>query len=138
MIISSPAECEQAFYTAFQAGDFSTMQGLLSNDADSTCIHPGQDVLHGPGEIHESWRFILQQQEKLRIHVVNLNTVEDGDLAIHTVEEHLYLDKKLVGVVLATNGYRRTADSWVMFMHHGSSAPREQKTEPPASRETVH
>src|SRR5918993_146687 len=41
VLLSSPEECEQAFYEALEAGDSEAVVDLWLEDDDLVCIHPG-------------------------------------------------------------------------------------------------
>ena len=47
LLLSSPEECEQAFYEALEAGDSEAVVDLWLEDDDVVCIHPGGPRLTG-------------------------------------------------------------------------------------------
>lgn len=121
-MFDTPEELESAFYTAFEACDLASMGKVWHDDPRTRCIHPGGDLLQGYAAVMESWRSILASATPPVVHIRRLDQLRVDDVAIHLVEERIGPSGNRADLtrVLATNGYRRTADGWRLFMHHAS------------------
>jgi ketosteroid isomerase-like protein len=128
--LSSPEAAEAAFYAAFEARDLEAMMAVWAEDDSVVCIHPGAERLAGRAAVEEGWRQIFAAETLLGFRVAGLRRQLGVDLAVHSLEEHLYVGGQLRGVVLACNAYRLIDGLWRMVLHHsapgsGSIAPRD-------------
>ena len=134
--LASAEKAEEAFYMAFASADMEAMMAVWANDADVVCIHPHGPRLVGQAEIREGWRQIMQNSPPIRFKISELNRVEDGDLAVHYVNEQIHVGDSAEPefTILATNIYRRTSQGWRMILHHASPTP-DSMEEAEADRE---
>lgn len=143
--LASAEKAEEAFYIAFASADVEAMMAVWADDADVVCIHPHGPRLVGQSEIRESWRQIMRNSPPIHFKISELNRVEDGDLAVHYVNEHIHVGdaSEPEFTILATNVYRRTGDGWRMILHHASPTPEaiqeaEAEQEPKEQDVTLH
>ncbi len=120
---SSPREAEEAFYLAIENADLSAMMSVWSEDDAAVCIHPGAPRLEGRAEIRDSWLEIFESGPPMVFSISDERITEDDHLAIHLVREEIAVEGELVSVMLSTNIYHRTDDSWRMMLHHSSPEP---------------
>ncbi|MEE2894082.1 MAG: nuclear transport factor 2 family protein [Pseudomonadota bacterium] len=64
-----------AFYVAFENGDFDAMAGLWARDQVITCMHPGWPALVGREAVLESWERILGNQSAEPVTAFNARAV---------------------------------------------------------------
>ena len=124
MLFSSPAECEQAFYEALEAGDADLVADLWLDDEDVCCVHPGGPRLVGTAAVRASWAAILANGA-LNIRATARKSVETPSLAVHNVIEEIMLLQgrgQQVVQVIATNAYVKTPAGWKMVLHQASQA----------------
>lgn len=124
MLFSSPAECEQAFYEALEAGDADLVADLWLDDEDVCCVHPGGPRLVGAAAVRASWAAILANGA-LNIRATSRKSVETPSLAVHNVIEEIMLLQgrgQQVVQVIATNAYVKTPAGWKMVLHQASQA----------------
>lgn len=121
----------EAFYQAFAAGDFASMDALWSAAAPVGCIHPGWEPLSDRGRIMESWRMILTG-ESTAIECRDPHSYVHGALAWVTCVESLETN-----LLAATNIFAREVMGWKMVHHHASPvvpAVRPQTVRPQTVR----
>ena len=130
LLLSSPEECEQAFYEALDAGDSEAVNELWLEDDDVVCIHPGGPRLIGIGAIHSSWTSILAQGP-LHVRCTLVKSLETPTVALHNVVEEVVAGESAQQVVRvhATNVYVKTPAGWKMVLHHASAAPEGEVTD---------
>lgn len=133
------------FYEAMERGDIETLSGLWLDDGVS-CVHPGWPVLTGRGEVLRSYALIMANTEYIQFFLTDVAVSLAADTALVTCTENILSGGPaeeagelgpLVGqLVVATNVFRRTADGWKIWSHHGSpvlaETDEEQDDEPPA------
>ncbi len=121
---STPQEAEAAFYAAFQRKDARAMMAVWAEGNDVVCVHPGGRMLIGADAVRASWETIFRHGPALHFVVEERQRTEDGELALHVVQEHIRVGGEMAPApVLATNAYRRTANGWRMILHHASPGP---------------
>ncbi|MEV7912571.1 nuclear transport factor 2 family protein [Streptomyces griseus] len=129
------AEVEAAntgFYEALERGDYEDLSArwLPGEDLTVSCVHPGWPVLTGRGEVLRSYALIMANTEYIQFFLTDVNVSMTGDMALVTCTENILSGGPaedgnalgpLVGqLVVATNVFRRTADGWKLWSHHGS------------------
>jgi hypothetical protein len=117
-----------AFYTAFAAGDLDAMDALWARRAPVSCIHPGWAALYERDAIMASWRGILaspggvpgggKRRETAAIRCVRPEAFLLGEAAWVACYETLPN-----GILVATNIFAREDGAWRMVHHHASPAP---------------
>ena len=122
------------FYAAFEAGDVDRMEAVWDADDDVRCVHPGWPMVRGRSRVLRSWSVIMANTSYIQFFLTGIETHVDGDLAVVTCEENILTsvadpDGSLSesATVIATNVFRRRADRWRLWVHHGSPvlAPSE-------------
>ena len=109
----------EAYYAAFQSGDYETMETLWARSVTVTCIHPGSHHLMGWDLVMESWKSILTNGDLPDMEAVNSIANIYGDMAVVICYE-VFREVTLI----ATNIFVKEADSWKMIHHQaGSSQP---------------
>ncbi|MFJ6808723.1 nuclear transport factor 2 family protein [Streptomyces anulatus] len=121
-----------AFYEALERGDHDELSGrwLPGEDLTVSCVHPGWPVLTGRGDVLRSYALIMANTEYIQFFLTDVNVSMTGDTALVTCTENILSGGPaeegnalgpLVGqLVVATNVFRRTADGWKLWSHHGS------------------
>ncbi|MFJ9111600.1 nuclear transport factor 2 family protein [Streptomyces sp. NPDC102283] len=121
-----------AFYEALERGDHDDLSGrwLPGEDLTVSCVHPGWPVLTGRGDVLRSYALIMANTEYIQFFLTDVNIAMTGDTALVTCTENILSGGPaedgdalgpLVGqLVVATNVFRRTADGWRLWSHHGS------------------
>lgn len=125
MEYATPTEAEEAFYLAFTRRDLAAMMAIWLNADHVECIHPGGPRLQGFEAIRHSWQQIFQQGDSLQFHIVRHQCTQTGNLAIHSVSEHVQsdgLNPDSTAEVISTNIYELTPEGWRIILHHASPA----------------
>ena len=130
--IAAVEQANTAFYEAMERGDLDELSGLWLPGEDLTisCVHPGWPVLSGRGEVLRSYALIMANTEYIQFFLTDVGVSMTGDTALVTCTENILSGGPaedggelgpLVGqLVVATNVFRRTADGWKLWSHHGS------------------
>ncbi|MET9554212.1 nuclear transport factor 2 family protein [Streptomyces sp. NPDC006645] len=130
-----------AFYEAMERGDLDTLSELwLTGDNPAvSCVHPGWQVLSGRGEVLRSYALIMANTEYIQFFLTDVVVSVAGDTALVTCTENILSGGPaeesgalgpLVGqLVVATNVFRRTAEGWRLWSHHGSPVLAETNDE---------
>jgi ketosteroid isomerase-like protein len=129
-LFPTPADCEAAFYDAFERADLNLMMAVWADEPNIVCIHPQGPRLAGIAAIRESFADIFSHGPNAQLQVSELRQQLGQTLAIHNVYE-TYITRDKPGAaaphippVLATNIYLLTPDGWRMTLHHASLSPR--------------
>ena len=131
-IFNTVDEAEAAFYAAFSSADLETMKRVWADSANAVCIHPMAAPLYGHAAIVASWSGILEKGGG-RIAHQTLYRRQEGNLAIHGIEERLMLPQGVEARMHATHVYLHDPQSgWKLLIHHASPAP-EVAHKPPVS-----
>ena len=134
-IFPTPADCEMAFYDAFERGDLKLMMAVWADEPDTICVHPQGPRLCGLTAIRASFAeiFSLGPGTRGRIKVSELRKHDSPTLSIHAVYESFLIDPPAsttpaepveVPPLLATNVYLLTPNGWRMIAHHASLSPQ--------------
>ncbi|MEU7737260.1 nuclear transport factor 2 family protein [Streptomyces griseus] len=130
-----------AFYEALERGDHDELSGrwLPGEDLTVSCVHPGWQVLTGRGDVLRSYALIMANTEYIQFFLTDVNISMTEDTALVTCTENILSGGPaeegdalgpLVGqLVVATNVFRRTADGWKLWSHHGSPVLTESDEE---------
>jgi ketosteroid isomerase-like protein len=127
-----------ALYEAMERGDFEALSDLWL-EGDVSCVHPGWPVIRGNGEVLRSYAVIMANTEYIQFFLTDVEVSVEGDTALVTCTENILSGGPaeeegelgpLVGqLVVATNVFRRTADGWKLWSHHGSPVLAESEDE---------
>ena len=123
VLFESAADAQQAFYDAFQRCDIEDMMSVWANDENAVCVHPGGPRLYGVEEIRDSWMQVFKNTSGWDFRLSHGQCVEDELLSIHQLQENIYVNDRLQGIVIATNVFHNTSRGWRMMVHHASPAP---------------
>jgi ketosteroid isomerase-like protein len=122
----TPQNAENAFYDAFEGASTQAMREAWDENPDLVCIHPGAPMLRGWEAIAKSWERIFAAPRRISITVHHREWIENGDLAIHILEEQITSEGAHTGssaTIPVTNAYRRGREGWHMILHHASPPP---------------
>ncbi|MGP4001828.1 nuclear transport factor 2 family protein [Streptomyces sp. 8N706] len=118
-----------ALYEAMEQGDFEALSEMWL-EGDISCVHPGWPVLRGHGEVLRSYAVIMANTDYIQFFLTDVEVSVQDDTALVTCTENILSGGPaeedgalgpLVGqLVVATNVFRRTADGWKLWSHHGS------------------
>ena len=132
MAFKSPADAEQMFYAAFAQQDMEAMMQVWAVERPVFCIHPGGDLLIGREAVAQSWQQIFRAEAPFHFELEHHYREEFAQqYAISHLTETLYVQQRIVGVVLATNSFAFAGDGWRMVMHHASPKPEAEPPNPP-------
>ncbi|MFI0937711.1 nuclear transport factor 2 family protein [Streptomyces sp. NPDC021020] len=137
----------QAFYDAVENSDLDALEQVVLDGplAETVAVvHPGWPVLRGRREVMRSFALIMANTDYIQFFLTDVEIGVDGDAAVVTCTENILTGgpeeeddpagSSLVGgLVVATNVFRRTADGWQLWVHHGSPVLAEQDDETAAA-----
>ena len=111
---SSALAANEEFYLAFNQKNLAAMDNLWAKSDQTSCTHPGWNVLQGRDAVLESWHSILSNPDQPRIVVGAASVTLAGDAAV-------VLCRELVAgsPLTATNIFVRESDEWKL-LHHQS------------------
>ena len=123
----------QAFYDAIENSDLDALEAVVLTGplAESvTAVHPGWPVLRGRGEVLRSYALIMAGTEYIQFFLTDVEVAVDGDAALVSCTENILTGgpaeedgsagSLVGGLVVATNVFRRNAEGWRLWSHHGS------------------
>jgi ketosteroid isomerase-like protein len=129
----------QAFYDAVETSDLDALEAVVLDGplAESVAVvHPGWPVLRGRREVMRSYALIMANTDYIQFFLTDVEVAVDGDSAVVTCTENILTGgpaeedgsagSLVGGLVVATNVFRRTADGWRMWVHHGSPVLAEE------------
>jgi len=122
----------EAFYLAFQTGDFDEMDRLWATKATVSCIHPGWHHLVGRDVVMESWEGILDHPESSNMQFRDPVAILHDDFAMVICYEFLTNH-----AAVATNCFVREDNAWQM-VHHQATVTPTTRPGPQASNTTQH
>lgn len=135
----TPADAERAFYRAFVDRDLAAMRRVWRDDETVACVHPGGGLLLGLEAIMQSWAEIFHGAAEPQLKVRPIQVRIDCELALHLVEEQIRSgDQARSATVIATNVYQRTAEGWLMRLHHASLPLVEPEADRTTPRPPLH
>lgn len=130
--IAEVLAANQAFYSAFAAGDMAKMAAVWAERAPVACAHPGAPLLVGRETVLDSWQGILAAPERPEILCFSAQAHLLGAVAYVTCYERL--GGQTGATLLATNIFAREGGRWRIAHHHASPTP----VAPPPGAETGH
>ena len=133
----------QAFYDAIEHSNLDELEAVVLTGplAESvSTVHPGWPVLRGRREVLRSYALIMANTEYIQFFLTDVEVELLGDVALVTCTENILsggeaeeegeLGPLVGGRVVASNLFRRTAQGWRLWSHHGSpvltSGPDEE------------
>ena len=108
----------EAYYAAFQSGNYETMETLWARSVPVTCIHPGANNLSGWELVMESWKSILTNDDLVDMEIVNPTANVYGEIAVVVCYE-VFQEVTLV----ATNIFVKEENIWKMVHHQAGGSP---------------
>ncbi len=132
-IYKTAADAEDAYYDAIDESDLEKMMSVWENSPQVACLLPMQPMHHGVEAIRRMWKPMLDPQLKVDITVNHLQWIEEGNIAIHILEEMVTLvaNGERQPPIYATNVYRKAADGWHLLMHLNAPSPPPPGSTPP-------
>ncbi len=132
----------QAFYDAIEHSNLDELEAVVLTgplaETVST-VHPGWPVLRGRGEVMRSYALIMANTEYIQFFLTDVKVAVDGDTAVVTCTENILTGgpaeedgstgSLVGGLVVTTNVFRRTAEGWRLWAHHGSPVLAEEEDE---------
>ena len=122
----------EAYYAAFQSGDFETMETLWARSVPVTCIHPGANNLSGWELVMESWKSILTNDDLVNMEIVNPKANVYGEVAVVVCYE-VFQEVTLV----ATNIFVKEENIWKMVHHQAGGSPMPPFEDPDYEESTT-
>jgi len=122
----------QAFYDAFAASDFSTLEALWAGIDEVSVIHPGNTALHGRQTVMMSWQQIFENSSTHDIRSINARAYTLGDMA-YVVCNEIFPE----GQLIATNIFLLEDGKWRM-VHHQAGPDNQMGQAIAASTNSVH
>ena len=115
----------EAFYQALETADIALMSRVWGDADNTVCIHPLWPALIGRQEIITSWAEMFNHGSEMQVDTQLISQQETPQHCTHLVQETLSAFGRSSSPVLATNGYQRTGEGWVMVLHHASPTAQE-------------
>ena len=124
-------------YAAFEEGDVDRMEAIWDEADDVCCVHPGWPMLRGRAQVLRSWSVIMANTTYIQFFLTGVDAVIDADVAVVMCEENILTSVadpdgglSQSAKVVSTNVFRRRADGWRLWLHHGSPvlAPPEESS----------
>ena len=113
------AAANDAFYSAFEAGDLASLLAVWEQGPDVVCTHPGWAALHGWEAVKSSFERMGMGPGTQQFLLTEVKVRVAGDLAWVSLDENLLGERS--STVTSINIFRRQADGrWLMVAHHGS------------------
>jgi ketosteroid isomerase-like protein len=125
-----------ALYEALERGDADALTDVWLSGADAddvggvVCVHPGWPLLRGRARVLRSYMLIMAHTDYIQFILTDVEVDLAGDVALVTCTENILssdeaeeegeLGRLVGGKVVTTNVFRRTADGWRLWSHHGS------------------
>ena len=108
----------EAYYAAFQGGNYDMMETLWARSVPVSCIHPGANNLLGWDSVMGSWKSILGNGDLPDMEIVNPVANVYGEIAVVICYE-VFKEVTLV----ATNIFVKEEDSWRIVHHQAGGSP---------------
>jgi len=132
-LFETPTDAEDAYYDAIDEADLEKMMAVWEDSPESTCLLPMRPMQNGTQAIRELWQPILDHEMRLNITVKHLQWIEQGDIAIHLLEELVTLSEtgEPQPPIYALNVFRHGEEGWRLLTHFNSPAPPPPGMLPP-------
>ncbi len=114
-----------AFYTAFGAGDAAAMDACWSKSEPVLCTHPGWRPIQGREEVMQSWRRILANGPPSVRWSDGCVSIARGGAFVSCIE--WLID----GTLVATNVFVWEEGSWKLVHHHASPLSEDGTSQGP-------
>lgn len=94
----SALAAHRALYDAVESGDADLMTSLWSEDAGTSCVHPGAPILHGTPDVVRSWLVLMSQIGYIQFFLTDVEVTtlplgsDDPDTAVVTCTESILSD----------------------------------------------
>ncbi len=138
-LFPTAADCETAFYDAFERADLNLMTAVWADDAGAICIHPQGPRLAGLTAIRASFAEIFSHGPNGNLKISELRKQDGQTLAIHSVYETFVVPGQTpVTPLLATNVFILTPHGWRMVLHHASLSPQGTTAEEQGVSRILH
>lgn len=140
-IYTTPQDAENAFYSAIHRGDIEAFMAVWSEDEEILCILPGGPRIIGYNDIRETWRHILENDQRFGIRVDHQVVLSGALVTVHNLQVTVTLtnDQGVQRVpVLATNIFSRGPSGWRLMVHHASPIMSNDEDETGDGDRTLH
>ena len=130
----SATDAEDAYYDAIDENDLEKMMSVWADSDDVACLLPMQPICRGTGPVRELWRSLFEDQQiELEITVNHLHWIEQGDLAIHLLEEVVTtsVGSEAQPPIYASNIFHCDDQGWRLLLHINSPTPPPAAVLPP-------
>jgi ketosteroid isomerase-like protein len=129
----TPTDAEDAYYDAIDEADLEKMMAVWEDSPESTCLLPMRPMQSGIQAIRDLWQPMLDSKMRLNITINHLQWIEQGDIAIHLLEELVTLSEtgERQPPIYAVNIDRRGKTGWRLLSHVNSPAPPPPGMIPP-------
>ena len=108
----------EAFYAAFRAGDYETMNSLWSPRVDVAVFHPGWPGIVGREDVMDSWHRIMHLGAPPDVFPRRQKVILNGSTAIVFCIEDM-----LAARTVASNVFVREDGAWRMTHHQAAALP---------------
>lgn len=123
-----------AFYAAYEDADLDAMRGLWSEDAETTCVHPGALPVRGTSAIIRSWALVMAQTPYIQFFLTDVSVSLRDDVACLVCTENVLSADRGTAQdafsgtkAVATNVFVRTPQGWRLWVRHVSPVLSERK-----------
>lgn len=130
----TPQDAEDAYYDAIDECDLDGMMAVWEDSEAINCLLPMQPMVQGRKAVRSAWSGLLRPEMRVDVTVHSLQWIEQGEIAIHLVEETVRLvdqPEHAQPPIYATNIYRRDANGWHLLTHLNAPAPPPPGMVPP-------
>jgi ketosteroid isomerase-like protein len=133
-------EINLAFWNSVEEGDLDKLGAIWADGPEVTCIHPGWPALRGRAEVLRSYALIMANTSYVQFFITEAEVRVEGDTAVLTCtanmltaaedeEDNDGLPGFVGGRAVATSVFRRTGDTWRLWLHHASPVMAESDPE---------
>ncbi len=123
MGFATPQDAEDAYYDALETADIQAMAAVWVESEDAFCLLPMAPLAIG-GQIKRLWQTLFASGRGFDLQVKHCLWIEQGELAIHLVEE---CPQTATGdplpPIYATHIFRHEPDGWRLLVHQNSPGP---------------